>query len=59
MGDSGAAALPPVEGSPAEIATALRAYADEGIAEVQLVVDPITAASIETLAEALAELDRG
>ena len=57
--DSDAAALPPVEGSAVEIASALRAYADEGIAEVQLVVDPITAASIEILAGTLAELDRG
>ena len=40
---------PPVEGSPAEIAAMLRAFAAEGIAHVQLVVDPITLASIEAL----------
>ncbi len=58
MGDS-AASTPPLEGSPATIAEELRAYAREGIAEVQLVVDPITAGSIEALAEVLAELDKG
>ncbi|MDA8238086.1 MAG: LLM class flavin-dependent oxidoreductase [Chloroflexi bacterium] len=51
--------VPPVEGSPAEIAATLRAFAAEGIAHVQLVVDPITLASIEALAPVLADLDRG
>ncbi len=58
MGDTSMAAIPPVEGSTAEIATALRAFADRGIAHVQLVVDPITLASIEALAPVLEELDR-
>ena len=48
----------PLEGSPVEMAEALRAYAREGIGHVQLVVDPITAASIRALAAVLAELDR-
>jgi alkanesulfonate monooxygenase SsuD/methylene tetrahydromethanopterin reductase-like flavin-dependent oxidoreductase (luciferase family) len=48
----------PVEGSPDEIAEALRAYAREGIGHVQLVIDPITEASIEALAPVLERLDR-
>ncbi len=51
-------ARPPLEGSAAEIAAELRAYAHEGIGHVQLVVDPITAPSIEALAPVLADLDR-
>jgi len=42
-----------------ELADALRAYAAIGVAEVQLVVDPITQESIEALGPMLAELDRG
>ena len=53
--DSG---LPPLTGCPAAIADELRAYAREGIAEVQLVVDPIDRASIEALAPVLLELER-
>jgi probable F420-dependent oxidoreductase len=49
----------PVEGSPSEIAARLREYAALGLAEVQLVVDPITLESIEALGPVLAELDRG
>jgi probable F420-dependent oxidoreductase len=49
----------PVEGSPAQIADALRAFAAIGVAEVQLVVDPITRESIEALGPMLADLDRG
>jgi hypothetical protein len=37
----------------------LRAFAREGIAHVQLVVDPITLGSIVALAPMLADLDRG
>ena len=51
--------IAPLEGSAARIADELRAYAQEGIAHVQLVVDPIDRASIEGLAPVLAELDRG
>ena len=49
----------PLEGSTAEIAEALRTYARLGLAEVQLVVDPITLESIEALEPVLADLDRG
>ena len=49
----------PLEGSPAAIADGLRAYAALGLAEVQLVVDPITQGSIEALGAVLADLDRG
>jgi probable F420-dependent oxidoreductase len=50
---------PPLKGSAAEIADGLRAYAALGVAEVQLVVDPITQGSIEALAPVLEDLDRG
>jgi alkanesulfonate monooxygenase SsuD/methylene tetrahydromethanopterin reductase-like flavin-dependent oxidoreductase (luciferase family) len=56
MYDEGAVA--PLSGSTADIAAGLRAYADLGLAEVQLVVDPITEGSIRALEEVLAELDR-
>jgi alkanesulfonate monooxygenase SsuD/methylene tetrahydromethanopterin reductase-like flavin-dependent oxidoreductase (luciferase family) len=59
MGDTTQASISPLEGTPAEIAGQLREYADLGIAEVQLVVDPITEESIRNLAPVLAELDRG
>ncbi|MBF6606753.1 MAG: LLM class flavin-dependent oxidoreductase [Chloroflexi bacterium] len=49
---------PPLEGGPDVIAETLRAYAREGISHVQLVVDPITTASIEALGAVLAQLDR-
>jgi probable F420-dependent oxidoreductase len=49
----------PLQGSSREIADGIRAYADLGLAEVQLVVDPITIDSIEALAPVLADLDRG
>ena len=39
-------------GDPAELADSLRAFAREGIAHVQLVVDPITTASIRALGPA-------
>jgi alkanesulfonate monooxygenase SsuD/methylene tetrahydromethanopterin reductase-like flavin-dependent oxidoreductase (luciferase family) len=47
----------PLEGSPDDIAEALRAYAREGIGHVQLVIDPITEASIEALGPVLEKLD--
>jgi alkanesulfonate monooxygenase SsuD/methylene tetrahydromethanopterin reductase-like flavin-dependent oxidoreductase (luciferase family) len=49
---------PPVEGTPAEMAELLRGFATEGIAHVQLVVDPITLDSIRALEPVLSELDR-
>jgi alkanesulfonate monooxygenase SsuD/methylene tetrahydromethanopterin reductase-like flavin-dependent oxidoreductase (luciferase family) len=49
----------PLEGPPDVMAAALRAYAREGIGHVQLVVDPITEASVAGLAPVLEQLDRG
>lgn len=50
--------IPPVEGSPAEMADALRSFAAEGIAHVQLVLDPITLDSIRRVGQVLPELAR-
>jgi hypothetical protein len=47
----------PLTHEPAELAEILRAFAREGISHVQLVLDPITLASIEALAPVLGELD--
>ena len=52
-------AVTPLSGPPEVIADALRAYAGEGIGHVQLVVDPITEASVAALAPVLEALDRG
>jgi alkanesulfonate monooxygenase SsuD/methylene tetrahydromethanopterin reductase-like flavin-dependent oxidoreductase (luciferase family) len=49
----------PVRGSPEEIATRLRAYGDHGIGHLQLVLDPISAVSIEHLAPVLELLAAG
>ena len=59
--DGGYARSPiePLTGSPVEMADTLRAFAREGIAHVQLVLDPITTDAIRGLAPVLAELDRG
>jgi len=59
QGDPAQVTGPPVQGRPEEIAAALRAFAAEGIAHVQLVVDPITLASLDALAPVLEDLDRG
>ena len=48
---------PPLEGDPALLAETLRGYAREGIGHVQLVIDPITRASIEAFAPVLRLLD--
>ena len=48
---------PPLEGDPAFLAETLRGYAREGIRHVQLVIDPITRASIEAFAPVLRLLD--
>lgn len=48
----------PLRGTPLELADQLRAFAAAGAAAVQLVVDPITRASIEWLGAMLQELDR-
>ena len=53
MGDYPSDAGAAIEGSPAEIADRLQEFADAGATHIQLVVDPITPASIEWLAETL------
>ncbi len=50
---------PPLAGPPEVLAEELRAYAAAGIDEVQLVLDPISRASIEEFAPVLGLLDRG
>ena len=47
----------PISGPPEVIAERLRAFAGAGITHVQLVVDPITAASVEALGAVLELLD--
>jgi len=60
MGDtSERQSIVPLQGTPEQLAEELRAYAREGIGHVQLVVDPITEASVAALAPALELLDRG
>ena len=44
---------------PGSLAEALRAYAREGIGHVQVVLDPITLASLEEFAAVLERLDGG
>src|SRR5829696_7541354 len=51
--------MPPLKGSTADLAAAMRKYAAAGIRHVQLVLDPITVEAIEEFAPVLAELDRG
>ena len=51
-------AVAPLEGPAEVIAETLRAYAREGIGHVQLVVDPITEASVAGLVPVLELLDR-
>ena len=59
MGDTDARqVVPPLEGPVDVLAETLRAYAREGIGHVQLVVDPITEASVAALAPVLELLDR-
>jgi probable F420-dependent oxidoreductase len=48
----------PLKGSPEEIADELRAFERAGIAHVQIVLDPITADSIEEFGRTLAVLQR-
>jgi alkanesulfonate monooxygenase SsuD/methylene tetrahydromethanopterin reductase-like flavin-dependent oxidoreductase (luciferase family) len=52
-------AVKPLLGSPLELADQLREFAAAGASHVQLVVDPITRDSIESLADVLIELDEG
>jgi probable F420-dependent oxidoreductase len=58
QGDFAPPTYAPLAGGPAALAEELRTYAREGIAEVQLVLDPITLASIEEFAPVLELLDR-
>lgn len=46
-----------IRGSPQQIATTLRRFADEGIAEVQIALAPFGTRGIEAFAPVLAELD--
>ncbi|MEO5703524.1 MAG: LLM class flavin-dependent oxidoreductase [Candidatus Limnocylindrales bacterium] len=57
--DANEVAAPALEGPSTAIADRLREYAALGLAEVQLVVDPITIESVQALAPMLVELDRG
>lgn len=50
-------AFAPLDGDPGSLAPALRAFADAGVAHVQLVLDPITLESIAALEPTLAALD--
>jgi probable F420-dependent oxidoreductase len=59
QGGYATAESPALEGDADTMAVALRAYADEGIGHVQLVLDPISLASIEEFAPVLERLDRG
>jgi probable F420-dependent oxidoreductase len=58
QGDYAESGFEPLAGTPDAIADGLRAYAREGIAEVQVVLDPITIASIEEFGRVLELLDR-
>jgi len=58
QGDFAKPRFAPLTGTPDEMAEELRAYAGEGIGEVQLVLDPITLASIEEFASVLERLDK-
>jgi len=58
MGDHRGREMAPVRGSVEELAEQLRAFAAAGAAHVQLVVDPITEASIDHLGAVLELLDR-
>lgn len=56
QGNYAAAQPTPLEGTPDEMAEVIRAYVREGIGHVQLVMDPITRASIEAFAPVLDRL---
>lgn len=58
MGHEDGRKVRPIEGTVSAIADQLRAFAAVGASHVQLVVDPITRASIEWCADVLADLDR-
>jgi hypothetical protein len=49
--------VPPIDGRPEALATALRGFAAEGVAHVQLVLDPIAPETVAALAPMLEQLD--
>jgi alkanesulfonate monooxygenase SsuD/methylene tetrahydromethanopterin reductase-like flavin-dependent oxidoreductase (luciferase family) len=49
--------VPPIDGRPEALATALRGFAAEGVAHVQLVLDPITPETVAALGPMLEQLD--
>ena len=49
---------PPMSGPPDELASQLRAYADEGITHLQVWIAPLTLSGIEAFARVLERLDR-
>ena len=57
MGDHRGRTMLPVRGGVDELAEQIRAFADVGAAHVQLVLDPITEATIDHLGSVLAVLD--
>ena len=59
QGERPRAEAPAIAGSPEQIAAGLAAFAGVGISHLQLVLDPITARSIEALGPVLEILDRG
>ena len=59
QGDFARPAFEALSGAPEVIAEELRAYARAGIGEVQVVLDPITLASLDEFATVLEVLDRG
>ena len=56
LGDLAEPDAPPIPGDPGTLVPALRAFAAEGIGHVQLVLDPITEASIAALEPTVAAL---
>jgi alkanesulfonate monooxygenase SsuD/methylene tetrahydromethanopterin reductase-like flavin-dependent oxidoreductase (luciferase family) len=57
MGDLAEADVEPISGEPAVLAERLREFAEEGVAHVQLVLDPITADTMRALRPTLERLD--
>lgn len=57
MGEYGTRAVEPIAGEPAVVAERLAAFADVGAQHLQVVLDPVTEASIEWLGRALDHLD--
>ncbi|HEX2195211.1 MAG TPA: LLM class flavin-dependent oxidoreductase [Candidatus Limnocylindria bacterium] len=57
IGESAEPQVEPISGEPAVLAERLRAFAEEGVRHVQLVLDPINADSIRALKPTLERLD--